>query len=68
MHVRIGRLSILTLTRLITPAIAGETIRVMVDKLKFDPPKSRRMSATRSNGRAATLSSTRRRLETRIGM
>ena len=37
----VGRrwLAILTMTGLITPATAGETIRVMIDKLKFDPPQ-----------------------------
>ncbi len=35
----ICRLAILTVTGLITPAMAGETIRVTIDKLKFDPPQ-----------------------------
>ena len=33
------RLAILTVMGLITPAMAGETIRVAVNKLKFDPPQ-----------------------------
>jgi len=33
------RLAILTVTGLITPAMAGEAIRVTIDKLKFDPPQ-----------------------------
>jgi plastocyanin len=33
------RLAILTVTGLITPAMAGETIHVTIDKLKFDPPQ-----------------------------
>ncbi len=35
----IRRLSILTVTGLVTPAIAAETIRVTIDRLKFDPPQ-----------------------------
>ena len=35
----ICRLAILTVTGLITRAMAGETIRVTIDKLKFDPPQ-----------------------------
>ncbi len=35
----IGRLAIVTVMGLITPAMAGETIRVAIDKLKFDPPQ-----------------------------
>ena len=35
----IGRLAILTAMGLITPAIAGETIRVTIDNLKLDPPQ-----------------------------
>ena len=39
-----GLLAILTVLGLITPAMAGETIRVTINKLKFDPPfKSRLM-------------------------
>jgi plastocyanin len=33
------RLAILTVMGLITPAMAGETIRVTINKLKFDPPQ-----------------------------
>jgi plastocyanin len=33
------RLAILTVLGLITPAMAGETIRVTINKLKFDPPQ-----------------------------
>ena len=33
------RLAILTVMGLITPAMASETIRVAVNKLKFDPPQ-----------------------------
>ncbi|HKN30561.1 MAG TPA: amicyanin [Roseiarcus sp.] len=32
-------MSILTVTGLVTPAIAAETIRVTIDRLKFDPPQ-----------------------------
>jgi plastocyanin len=32
-------LAILTVAELITPALASETIRVTIDKLKFDPPQ-----------------------------
>ena len=39
MGARTCLLAILTVTGLITPAMAGETIRVMIDKLKFDPPQ-----------------------------
>jgi plastocyanin len=38
-HVRVGALALLAALALNLPAIAGETVRVMVDKLKFDPPK-----------------------------
>jgi plastocyanin len=36
---KIGGLALLVALALSSPAIAGETIRVGVDKLKFDPPK-----------------------------
>ena len=39
MHVRVGALALLAALALNLPAIAGETVRVTVDKLKFDPPK-----------------------------
>ena len=39
MHVRVGTLALLAALALNLPAIASETVRVMVDKLKFDPPK-----------------------------
>ena len=39
MHVRVGTLAVLAAVALNLPAIAGETVRVIVDKLKFDPPK-----------------------------
>ena len=39
MVLRMDRLAILTVLGLITPAMAGETIRVAVNKLKFDPPQ-----------------------------
>jgi len=35
--VGIGRLAILTVMGLVSPVMAGETIRVTIDKLKFDP-------------------------------
>jgi len=35
---RMDRLVILAMMGLITPAMAGETIRVTIKKLKFDPP------------------------------
>jgi plastocyanin len=38
-HVRVGTLAVLAAVALNLPAIAGETVRVIVDKLKFDPPK-----------------------------
>jgi plastocyanin len=34
---RLGRLALLTTGWLVSPALAGETIRVGVDKLKFEP-------------------------------
>ena len=39
MHVRVVTLSLLAALALNSPAIAGEIIRVVIDKLKFDPPK-----------------------------
>ena len=39
MHVSVGTLALLAALALNLPAIASETVRVMVDKLKFDPPK-----------------------------
>ena len=39
MKVRRGGLALLAALALGSPAIAGDTIRVAVDKLKFDPPK-----------------------------
>jgi plastocyanin len=33
------QLAILTVLGLITPAMAGETIRITINKLKFDPPQ-----------------------------
>jgi plastocyanin len=35
----IGSLALLTALALSSPAIAGETIRVTINQLKFDPPK-----------------------------
>lgn len=39
MHVRVGALALLAALALSSPAIAGETIRVAINQLKFDPPK-----------------------------
>jgi plastocyanin len=39
MGARICQLAILTVAGLNIPAMAGETIRVSIDKLKFDPPQ-----------------------------
>ena len=39
MHLGIGGFALLTAATLSLPAIAGETIRVTIDKLKFDPPQ-----------------------------
>ena len=36
---RMDRFAILTVLGLITPAMAGETIRVTINKLKLDPPQ-----------------------------
>ena len=38
MKVQRGGLALLAALALCSPAIAGDTIRVAVDKLKFDPP------------------------------
>jgi plastocyanin len=35
----IGSLALLTALALSSPALAGETIRVTINQLKFDPPK-----------------------------
>lgn len=39
MCLRAGGLALLSALALSSPAIAGETIRVAVDKMTFDPPK-----------------------------
>ncbi|HEY1862190.1 MAG TPA: cupredoxin domain-containing protein [Roseiarcus sp.] len=39
MRLRVGRLAVLTALAMNSPATAGETIRVTIDKLKFDPPE-----------------------------
>ncbi|HEY6517901.1 MAG TPA: cupredoxin domain-containing protein [Roseiarcus sp.] len=39
MCLRAGGLALLAALALSSPAIAGETIRVAVDKMTFDPPK-----------------------------
>ena len=39
MRVGVGGLVLLAALALSSPAITGETIRVTIDKLKFDPPK-----------------------------
>ena len=39
MRLRVGWLALLAPLALASPAAAGETIRVTIDKLKFDPPK-----------------------------
>lgn len=39
MQARLGGLALLAVLALISPALAGETIRVTIDQLKFDPPK-----------------------------
>lgn len=39
MHVGVGALALLAALAPVSPAIAGETIRITVDKLRFDPPK-----------------------------
>jgi plastocyanin len=38
-QVGIGGLALLAAMALSRPAVAGETIRVTIDKLKFDPPQ-----------------------------
>jgi plastocyanin len=37
--VGVGGLALLAALALVSPAIAGETIRVAVDKMAFDPPR-----------------------------
>ena len=39
MCLRVGGLALLAALALSSPAIAGETIRVAIDKMTFDPPK-----------------------------
>lgn len=39
MQARLGGLGLLVALALSSPALAGETIRVRVDKMMFDPPK-----------------------------
>ena len=39
MRIGVGGLALLTAVALTSPAFAGETIRVTIDKMKFDPPK-----------------------------
>ena len=39
MRIRIGGLALLTAVLLSSPAVAGETIGVTIDKMKFDPPE-----------------------------
>jgi plastocyanin len=39
LRIRLGGCAFLTGLTLSSPAFAGETIRVMIDKMKFDPPK-----------------------------
>ena len=39
MQLRIGGLALLTVAVASSPAIAGETIHVAVEKMTFDPPK-----------------------------
>jgi plastocyanin len=38
-QLRIGRLALLVVMSACSPAIAGETIHVAIDKMAFDPPK-----------------------------
>jgi plastocyanin len=38
-HARLGALALLPVLALNSPAIAGETIRVTIEKMMFDPPK-----------------------------
>ena len=39
MHFGRAGLAVLVAPALVSPAIAGETIHITIDKLKFDPPK-----------------------------
>ena len=39
MQLRIGGLALLAVMAASSPTIAGETIRVAIDKMTFDPPK-----------------------------
>jgi plastocyanin len=39
MPIGIGGLTVLAALALVSPAIAGETIHVTINQLKFDPPK-----------------------------
>lgn len=39
MNIGIGGLAVLTALALNSPAIAGETVRVTINQLKFDPPR-----------------------------
>lgn len=39
MYFRVGGLALLAALALSSPAIAGETIRVAIDKMNFDPPR-----------------------------
>ena len=39
MSLGVGGLALLAALALVSPAIAGETIRVAVDKMAFDPPR-----------------------------
>ena len=48
MQLRVGGLALLAVMAASSPTIAGETIRVAIDKMTFDPPKvSASSSATR---------------------
>jgi plastocyanin len=38
-QLRVGGLALLAVVAASSPAIAGETIRVTIDKMTFDPPK-----------------------------
>jgi plastocyanin len=37
MGARLAHFAVLSLTAIVSPALAGETIQVTIDKLKFDP-------------------------------
>jgi plastocyanin len=37
MGVRLAHFAVLSVVAIVSPALAGETIRVTIDKLKFDP-------------------------------